>query len=72
MLHPGSTNQMKPGAADLRQDQINHIKLLYESKDWEGLLQLESTVTRVANEIETTDPSEAAGCYLYVCRRSRI
>jgi len=64
---------MKPGAADLRQDQINHIKLLYESKDWEVLLQLESTVTRVANEIETsTDPSEAGGCYLYLRRSSRI
>jgi len=57
---------MKPGDADLRQDQINHIKLLYESKDWEGLLQLESTVTRIAHEIETTDPSEAGGCYLYL------
>jgi len=57
---------MKPGTADLRQDQINHIKLLYESKDWEGLLQLESIMIRVANEIETTDPSEAGGCYLYL------
>ena len=35
---------------------------LWESRDWEGILKLESTVTRVVNEIENMDPA-AAGQY---------
>jgi len=36
------------------------------SGDWEGVLQLESTATRVANEIENTHPLQAGIYYLYL------
>jgi len=36
---------------------------LFESRDWEGLLQLESTVSVAARMLENTHPSEAGMCY---------
>jgi len=52
----------------LQWDQLRNemipLDQLYWSKDWEGYLKLEATVTRVANEIENMDP-EAAGTYYY-------
>jgi len=51
---------------DQERNQMNSFNQLFESKDWEGVLQLESTVTRVANEIENTHPSNAGICYHYL------
>jgi len=47
-------------------NQISIINQLFASGDGEGLLQLESTVTRVANEIEKTHPLQAGECYYYL------
>ena len=46
--------------------QMSSFGQMFESKDWEGVLQLESTATRDANKIENTDPWQAGIYYLYL------
>jgi len=51
---------------DQERNQMSSFHPLFMSGDWEGVLQLESTATRVATEIESTDPLQAAIYYLYL------
>jgi len=53
--------------APLTQDQLNHLiatfNQLYNSRDWEGALALESQMTRVAKIFEIPNPSYAGRIY---------